>query len=151
MESQRILIVDDEPITLQNLEYIMKKEGYDVVCVDSGIKALKHLKQTEFDLILTDLKMQPIDGLQVLERCKELYPDTEVILITAFATVDTAVEAMKKGAYHYISKPFKLDEVRYTVKKALEKRQLKKEISELRAKVKDQEKVPLIIGKNPAI
>ncbi len=151
MEKQKILIVDDEPITLQNLEHIMKKEGYEVVCVESGVKALKHLERTEFDLILTDLKMQPIDGLQVLERCKELYPDTEVILITAFATVDTAVEAMKKGAYHYISKPFKLDEVRYTVKKALEKRQLKKEVSELRKRVKHQENVPLIIGKSRGV
>ena len=151
MERQKIMIVDDEPITLQNLKFIMEKEGYDVVCVDSGVKALTHLEHTEFDLILTDLKMQPIDGLQVLDRCKELYPDTEVILITAFATVDTAVEAMKKGAYHYISKPFQLDEVRYTVKKALEKRQLKKEVSELRKRVEQQEGIPLIIGKSPSI
>lgn len=151
MGKPKIMIVDDEPITLQNLEYIMNKDGYDVVCVDSGAKALKQLSNTEFDIILTDLKMQPIDGIEVLERTKELYPDTEVILITAYATVDTAVEAMKKGAYHYISKPFKLDEARYTVKKALEKRQLKKEVSELRAKIKDQQELPLIIGKSHSI
>ncbi len=151
MDRYKILIIDDEPIALQNLEYIMKKEGYEVVCVESGLKALKLLEKNEFDLILTDLKMQPIDGLQVLERTKELYPDTEVILITAFATVDTAVEAMKKGAYHYISKPFKLDEVRHTVRKALEQRALKKEVSELRERVKHHEGVPLIVGKSQAI
>ena len=147
----KILVVDDEAIALQNLEHVMLKEGYKVIAVDSGVKALKEIEKSEFDLVLTDLKMQPIDGIQVLERTKELYPDTEVILITAYATVDTAVEAMKKGAYHYISKPFKLDEVRYTVKKALEKRQLKKEVSDLRAKMKEHAQIPMIIGKSPKI
>ncbi len=147
----RILVVDDEPIALQNLEHVMLKEGYDVTSADSGVKAIKELEMKEFDLVLTDLKMQPVDGIQVLERTKELYPDTEVILITAYATVDTAVEAMKKGAYHYISKPFKLDEVRYTIKKALEKRQLKLEVSELRAKVREQAQIPSLVGKSPKI
>jgi len=147
----KILVVDDEPIALQNLEHIMLKEGYQVLAVDSGVEAIKHLEKTEFDIVLTDLKMQPIDGLQVLEHTKQRFPDTEVILITAYATVDTAVDAMKKGAYHYISKPFKLEEVRHTVRTALEKRKLKKEVSELRAKVKEQQQVPLIIGKSPKI
>ena len=147
----KILVVDDEPIALQNLEHIMLKEGYQVRAVDSGVEAIKHLEKTEFDIVLTDLKMQPIDGLQVLEHTKQCYPDTEVILVTAYATVDTAVDAMKKGAYHYISKPFKLEEVRHTVRTALEKRKLKKEVSELRAKVKEQQQVPLIIGKSPKI
>ena len=147
----KILVVDDEPIALQNLEHIMLKEGYQVRAVDSGVEAIKHLEKTEFDIVLTDLKMQPIDGLQVLEHTKQRYPDTEVILVTAYATVDTAVDAMKKGAYHYISKPFKLEEVRHTVRTALEKRKLKKEVSELRAKVKEQQQVPLIIGKSPKI
>ncbi|MBW2022864.1 MAG: sigma-54-dependent Fis family transcriptional regulator [Deltaproteobacteria bacterium] len=147
-DKPRILVVDDEPIALQNLEHIMLKEGYQVLALDSGVEAIKHLEKTEFDIVLTDLKMQPIDGLQVLEHAKQRSPDTEVILITAYATVDTAVEAMKKGAYHYISKPFKLDEVRHTVRTALEKRQLKKEVSELRAKVKEQAQIPMIIGKS---
>ncbi len=147
----RILIIDDEPIALQNLEHIMLKEGYEVLALESGVEAIKRLDKTEFDLVLTDLKMQPIDGLQVLEHVKQLYPDTEVILITAYATVDTAVEAMKKGAYHYISKPFKLDEVRHTVRTALEKRKLKKEVSELRAKLKEKQKFPFIIGKSSKI
>jgi len=147
----KILVVDDEPIALQNLEHIMLKEGYQVRAVDSGVEAIKHLEKTEFDIVLTDLKMQPIDGLQVLEHTKQRHPDTEVILVTAYATVDTAVDAMKKGAYHYISKPFKLEEVRHTVRTALEKRKLKKEVSELRAKVKEQQQVPLIIGKSPKI
>ncbi|RLB36383.1 MAG: sigma-54-dependent Fis family transcriptional regulator [Deltaproteobacteria bacterium] len=147
----KILIVDDEPIALQNLEHIMLKEGYEVLALESGVEAIKRLEKTEFDLVLTDLKMQPIDGLQILEHAKDLHPDTEVILITAYATVDTAVEAMKKGAYHYISKPFKLDEVRHTVRTALEKRQLKKEVTELRAKVKEHDQLPMIIGKSPKI
>ena len=129
----------------------MLKEGYEVLALESGVEAIKRLEKTEFDLVLTDLKMQPIDGLQILEHAKDLHPDTEVILITAYATVDTAVEAMKKGAYHYISKPFKLDEVRHTVRTALEKRQLKKEVTELRAKVKEHDQLPMIIGKSPKI
>ena len=151
MSTSKILIVDDEPIALQNLEHVMKKEGYHVVAADSGVKAIKELEKTEFDLVLTDLKMQPIDGLQVLEKAKELYPLTEVILITAYATVATAVDAMKKGAYHYIPKPYKLDEVRILVKKALEKRRLQLEVEELREKVREQSTVPLIIGKSKKI
>ena len=150
-DKPKILVVDDEPIALQNLEHIMLKEGYQVLAVDSGVEAIKRLEKTEFDIVLTDLKMQPIDGLKVLEQAKQRSPDTEVILITAYATVDTAVEAMKKGAYHYISKPFKLEEVRHTVRTALEKRKLKKEVSELRAKVKEQQQVPLLLGKSPKI
>ncbi len=151
MSGQKILIVDDEPIALQNLAHVMKKEGYDVVAADTGVKAIKELDKSEFDLVITDLKMQPIDGLQVLEKAKELYPNTEVILITAYATVATAVDAMKKGAYHYIPKPYKLEEVRIIVKKALEKRRLQLEVEELREKVKEQAELPLIIGKSPKI
>ena len=105
MNQSRILIVDDEPIARENLEFILRKEGYDTLAVDSGNTAFKALERDEFDLVLTDLRMRQIDGLQVLERTRELYPDTEVIVITGYATVATAVEAMQKGAYHYLAKP----------------------------------------------
>ncbi|MGB6927590.1 MAG: response regulator, partial [Syntrophobacteria bacterium] len=122
MKKAKILVVDDEQIARENLEHILKKEGYDVVSVDSGIQALKKLANTDFDLVLTDLKMKQVDGMEVLARTKEQYPDTEVIMITAYATIETAIEAMQKGAYHYISKPYKIEEARLILKRALEKK-----------------------------
>jgi DNA-binding NtrC family response regulator len=117
--------------------------------VDSGIKALQELEKSEFDLVLTDLRMKVVDGMQVLERTRELYPDTEVIMITGYATVTSAVEAMQRGAYHYLAKPYKIDEVRILVRQALERRWLKQEVSELRQQIKSQKGMPLLIGKTP--
>jgi DNA-binding NtrC family response regulator len=102
-----------------------------VVSVDSGIQALKKLANTDFDLVLTDLKMKQVDGLEVLAKTKEQHPDTEVIMITAYATIETAIEAMQKGAYHYISKPYKIEEARLILKRALEKKWLKDELRNL--------------------
>jgi DNA-binding NtrC family response regulator len=95
----KILIVDDEKITLKNLMHVMEKEGYEVVGVLNGPNALKILEEQEFDVVLTDLKMEKVDGMQILKRCKELYPNTEVIMITGYATVETAVNTMKHGAF----------------------------------------------------
>jgi len=132
MQNAKILIVDDEKVTLKNLEYIMKKEGYEVVGTQSGAHALKLLEEQPFDVVLTDLKMEKVDGLQVLKRCRELYPDAEVIMITGYATLESAVQTMKHGAFYYVAKPFKLDEVRKVVKEAIEKVRLKKENRQLR-------------------
>ncbi len=144
----RILVVDDEKVALNNLVYILKKEGYDVVGTQSGPRALSLLDEEEFDLILTDLKMEKVDGMQILERSRELHPGTEVIMITGYATVDSAISAMKAGAYHYISKPFKLDEVRKVVKEALEKKELKQENVKLREQLRQFEGKPQIITTN---
>jgi len=123
----RILVIDDEEVARKNLEHILNKENYKVLTAANGIDAIKKLDRSEFDVILTDLKMEKIDGMEILEKTKTKFPDTEVIMITGYATIDSAVEAMKKGAFHYIAKPFKLDEVRSTVKQAIDKRILKKE------------------------
>lgn len=149
MKEARILIVEDEFIARENLEHILQKEGYQTLALDSGVKALKELEKNEFDLVMTDLRMQQVDGMQVLERTRELFPDTEVIMITGYATVSSAVEAMQKGAYHYLAKPYKIDEVRILVRQALERRWLKQEVSELRQQVKSQKGIPLLIGKTP--
>jgi len=148
MKKGRILVVDDEQIARENLEHILKNEGYEVLSVESGVSALKRLSTTEFDLVLTDLKMKLVDGMEVLEKTKELYPDTEVVMITAYATVNTAIEAMKKGAYHYIPKPYKVDEARMIVKRALEKKKLKDELRDLRQYCVEKSKASLIIGKS---
>lgn len=151
MKRGTILIVEDELIARENLDHILKKEGYDTVAVDSGAAAFHELEKREYDLVMTDLRMQQVDGLQVLERTKDLHPDTEVIVITGFATVSTAVEAMQKGAYHYLPKPYKIDEVRILVRQALEKRRLRQEVTELKRQVKSQKGVPYLVGKSPKI
>ncbi len=141
----KILIIDDEKIALRNLEHILKKEGYDVAATTSGSNGLRLIQEEEFDLVLTDLKMEKVDGMEILENCKRLHPDTEVIMITAYATIPSAVETMKKGAYDYIAKPFKLDEIRRIVKEALEKVRLKKENAILREQLERYEgKVKII-------
>ncbi|MFC1515657.1 sigma-54-dependent transcriptional regulator [Thermodesulfobacteriota bacterium] len=148
MKKDRILVVDDERIARENLEHVLKKEGYEVVSVDNGVSALKKLSTTKFDLVLTDLKMKLVDGMGVLAKTKELYPDTEVIMITAYATVNTAIEAMKKGAYHYIPKPYKVDEARMIVKRALEKKQLQVELRDLKRYCVEKSESSMIIGKS---
>jgi len=141
----KILIIDDEKITLKNLEHVMKKEGYEVVGTDRGPHALKLLEEQYFDVVLTDLKMEKVDGRQILKRCRELHPDTEVIMITGYATLGSAVDSMKQGAFYYISKPFKLDAVRKVVEEAIAKVQLKTENKELREQIEKYEgKVKII-------
>jgi DNA-binding NtrC family response regulator len=148
-EQPRILVVDDEKIALNNLIYILKKENYEVTGTQSGPRALSLLEEQEFDLVLTDLKMEKVDGMQILTRSRELYPDTEVLMITGYATVDSAINAMKAGAYHYIAKPFKLDEVRKVVREALEKKKLKQENVRLKKQLDQFEEKPKIITANP--
>jgi len=116
----RILIVDDEEIARKNLAHVLTKEEYDVIAVADGEGALRELETSEFDVVLTDLRMAGIDGMDLLDRVKLRYPETRVVMVTGFATVPTAIEAMRKGAFHYIAKPFKLDEVRDVIRRALE-------------------------------
>ena len=147
--ASRLLIVDDEELTLENLEHVMKKEGYDVTGSQSGVKALQLLEKKEFDVVLTDLRMEKVDGMQVLARCKDLYPESEVIIITAYASLPSAIDTMKKGAYYYIAKPFKLDEVRKVVKEALEKVRLKRENARLREEIERYKGKVKIITQDP--
>ncbi|MEN8263672.1 MAG: sigma-54 dependent transcriptional regulator [Nitrospirota bacterium] len=147
----KLLIVEDEKITLENLEYVMQKEGYEVESSNNGSDAIKILEQQMFDLVLTDLRMGKVDGMQVLSKCKELYPYSEVIIITAFASLTSAVDTMKKGAYSYIAKPFKLDEVRKVVREAIEKVKLKKENARLREQLEGYKGKVKIISQDPKI
>jgi len=117
-----ILVVDDEEIARTNMEYVLKKEGYQVRTAHNGLDALEKLKAEEFDLILTDLKMEKMDGLQLLESVRKVAPHTETVMVTGFATVNSAVDALKKGAAHYLSKPIQLDELRTVVRQIQEKK-----------------------------
>ena len=132
----RILIVDDEESIREFLEIMLKKEGYEVSTAEDGLKAQELLKKKTFDMIISDLQMPHVTGIELLKHVKESYPDTVFMLITAFGTTETAVEAMKMGAYDYLTKPFKIDEVRLNVNNALkhqnlevENRSLKKELT----------------------
>lgn len=117
-----VLIVDDEKMTRMNLSHVLSKEGYEVETDSSGSDALERLSKKHFDLVITDLKMDKVDGLMLLDTIKKNSPATEVIIITGYATVLTAVDAIKRGSFHFIAKPLKLDEIRSTVKSALSKK-----------------------------
>jgi ATP-dependent Lon protease len=118
----RILVVDDEETVRKNLEHVLERENYTVVTAASGMEAIKRLEVSDFDVVLTDLKMEKVNGIEVLTKTKVKYPNTQVIMITAYASVDSAIEAIKRDAFHYIEKPFRLDEVRSVVKQAIEKK-----------------------------
>lgn len=114
-----IMVVDDEERTRKNLEHVLTREGYHAILAENGVEALEKLAAATVDVIITDLKMDKVDGIQVLEKAREKDPRVEVIVITGYATVPNAVEAMKKGSFNYITKPFKLEEIRSTVRQAL--------------------------------
>jgi ATP-dependent Lon protease len=118
----RILVVDDEKITRMNLKHVLTKEGYEVRTAADGLEAVAFLSDQSFDVVITDLKMETVDGMEVLETAKQKNPDTEVIVITGYATVPAAVSAMQKGSHHFLAKPLKLDEIRTTVGNALRRK-----------------------------
>ena len=146
-----ILVVDDERIAARNLEHLLKKEGYDLCTAQSGAAALALLEQRPFDVVLTDLRMEKVDGMQVLARCRTLHPDAEVILVTGYATTESAVQAMKDGAFYYIAKPFRLEEVRKVVAEAVAKIRLKRENRELREQLEQFRGKVTIITQDPGM
>lgn len=114
----RVMVVDDEKIALDSMEQALNDEGYDVVIAHNGVEAMERLKETSFDLVLTDLIMGDVDGHDVLKEIRKSCPDTRVIMITGYATVDTAVEAIRMGAFHYIEKPVRIAELKALVRDA---------------------------------
>jgi DNA-binding NtrC family response regulator len=118
----RVLVVDDEEIARKNLDHILQKEGYIVVMAASGAEAFEQMEISNFDVVLTDIRMENISGIDVLIKTKSKYPETEVIMVTAYASTDSATETLKKGAFQYIAKPFKINDIRITVKQAIEKK-----------------------------
>jgi DNA-binding NtrC family response regulator len=145
MNKPHILLIDDEAIALTNLTHVLKREGYDVTACKNGESGLEALKHGDFDLVLTDLKMPGIDGMEVLRQVQASEPDVPVIMITGHATLDSAVEAMKAGAHHYLAKPFRLAEAREVVRSALEMRRIRRENQELRLRVEQLQNPHTII------
>ena len=144
----RVLIIDDEENFRHMLSVILKKEGYDVEAALNGEEALQKIGLSPFDQILCDIRMPKMDGLQFLHEVKKMGVDSPIIMMSAYGTVDIAIEAIKLGAYDYISKPFKPDEIILTLKKAEERERLRKENEFLRKEVKKEYSFENIISKN---
>jgi len=133
VRGQKILVVDDEQLIRWSLEQNLKKQGYEVTTAASGEEALKMVREDPPDLMLLDIQLPGMNGIEVLEKVKELETDVLVIMVTALGVVETAVKAMRLGAYDYVNKPFNLDELAIVIKKALETGELKREVAHLRS------------------
>jgi len=151
MSAARVLIVDDEKSMRDLLTITLEKAGYDVTAAEGGEAAIEAIRKDSFDTIITDLRMPRVDGMQVLRAARDLSPETAVIVVTAVASTETAVEAMKLGAYDYITKPFKLDEVDLVIKNGLERKRLRHENLYLRRQLETQHRFENIIGKSARI
>lgn len=136
MSQQRVLIIDDEKNMCHMLEMMLSKAGYTTESVPDGIEALECMKKSDFHFILCDIKMPRMDGMTFLKNAREKYPDKTYIMMSAYGTIEIALESIKEGAYDYISKPFKTDEVLLTLKKAEERERLKQENLNLKDRIK---------------
>ena len=146
-----LLIVDDDEIMRETLSDVLKKRGYDVISVGSGNGALSMIKKNLIDLILLDMKLPDVDGLEVLKKIKEFDTEILVIMMTAYSDVQTAVSSMKSGAYDYINKPFELEELRLLIEKGLETKSLINEVRRLRRQHKEKYHNNHIYGASPQI
>ncbi|MCB0403143.1 MAG: sigma-54-dependent Fis family transcriptional regulator [Bdellovibrionales bacterium] len=149
MNLRRILVVDDEESIREFFEIMLKREGYQVVCAPNGREALDFLRKNQVDLVISDIQMPEVSGMELLVKVKEMDPELPIIMITAFGSTDTAVEAMKLGAHDYIQKPFKLEEVKIVIAHALEQRILKLENAQLKKELGSKYAFDNIIGGAP--
>jgi DNA-binding NtrC family response regulator len=147
----RILVIDDEVSISKSIKRILETDGYNVESAETGEKGLAMFESGKYDLLLLDLRLGSMDGLEILGLVKEKYPDQLVIMITGFANVASAVEAMKRGAYDYIQKPFNADELKLAVEKAVQTISLRKEVEELRQRQMEKNKFDKIIGNSKEI
>jgi len=147
----RVLVVDDEQSMRQMVAIALRQEGYDVVIAEDGEVASRELQANEVDVIVSDIKMPGFDGIELLRFAREHSPDTEVILMTAYTSTESAIEALRLGAYDYISKPFEIDELVVTVQHALERRALRSENLYLRRELSDRHRVDELVGRSPAM
>lgn len=147
----RVLVVDDEESIREFLEIMLRKEGYEVTCVEDGQKALDTIGKKSFDLVISDLQMPNMTGIELLRNVRDTYPDLLFMMITAFGTTETAVEAMKLGAYDYITKPFKIDEVRINIANALRSKNLEVENRTLKKELTREYSFQNLVGNSEAM
>ncbi len=150
-EAYRILVIDDDSDMCDLLSDVLSAEGMEVCTLSDSFEACKMLKREEFDVIITDLKMKGLKGLDVLAEARKVASATPVIIITAFGTVESAIKAMKMGAYDYITKPFQTEAILLTVQKALENRLLKKEVVRLKREVESRYNFHSLVGKSASM
>jgi len=148
MEIGKVLVVDDEPVVCQSCKRILERAGYKVETVLSGKEAINRAKKEIYDVAIVDLKMPEMDGMEILQRLREEHPEIIVIMITGYSTVETAVEAMKLGAFDYVPKPFTPDELEIIVRNALERKKLLWENRYLRSELQEKYRFENIIGKS---
>src|SRR4030043_2163457 len=151
IKDHKVLVVDDDLEMCGLLSDVLKGEDFSVTAIHDSFEASKILKKGEFDVIITDLKMKGLKGLDLLEEANKVASLTPVIIITAFGTIESAIKAMKMGAYDYITKPFQMDELVLTVRKAMENRLLKKEVIRLKKEVESRYHFHQILGKSPSM
>jgi two-component system response regulator AtoC len=147
--SAHLLVVDDDPVTVNLLKEVLTKEGYEVATALSGEEAITQGKDDLFDIVITDMRMGDKDGMEVLRSFKKFAPETTVIMITAFGSIETAIEAIREGAFDYISKPFKLDEIKFTIRRAFEQRRLLQENRFYRQELLNKYQFKNVIGRTP--
>jgi DNA-binding NtrC family response regulator len=150
-ERPTILVAEDDAELLSLLQQHLEGEGYRVVAADGGAHALGRLQSESFDVVLTDLKMPDVDGMEVLRGSREAQPEARVILMTAYGSIDSAIQAIQEGAYHYVAKPFRFEEISVLVRKALEDRQLRAENVRLRRELEGRYRFENLVGKSPAM
>ncbi|HID10821.1 MAG TPA: sigma-54-dependent Fis family transcriptional regulator [Candidatus Latescibacteria bacterium] len=146
-----ILVVDDDQLMLDFLKEALVRQGYNVDTAEDGREALDKVKGKGYDLVITDVRMPGVDGMTVLESVKRDFPNTDVVVITAYGTIRNAVEAMRMGAYDYLTKPFSVDEVELVVSRALERRKLILENIRLRQELEKVQGLRTLIGQSPAM
>lgn len=151
MSKARILVVDDEESIREFLEIMLKKDGYEVTLAEDGLKAKETLGKKSFDMIISDLQMPNMTGIELLKHVKDTTPDLVFLMITAFGTTETAVEAMKMGAYDYLTKPFKIDEVRLNIQNALRSKNLEVENRTLKKELTKEYSFQNMIGNSPVM
>ncbi len=147
--SMSILIVDDDEVTCNLLEEVLSKEGYLVDKASSGRQAIEKGENKLYEVVLTDIRMIDVDGLEVLRAYRKKSPETIIIMMTAFGSIETAIQAIKEGAYDYVSKPFKLDEIKLTIRRALEQKRLLQENLLYRQELITKYKLDNIVGRRP--
>ena len=148
MDQARILIVDDDDVARRNFTRLLQREGFYVFSAKTGSAALECLSESSYDLVMTDLVMEDINGLELLSSIKHQFPNIEVILITGYASIPTAIEAIKKGAYHYIEKPVRPAEMVHLARQAIEKKRLREQVVKLEARIKGDLEEPILIGQS---
>ncbi len=144
--AHRALVIDDDKATLDLMEFQLKAEGFRVTMAENGQQGLKFIEDDEFDIILTDLQLPGISGIEIVKRSKELSPETEIIMVTGYGSTEKAIEATKAGAFYYVEKPVEFDELIILIGKAIERKQQKAEIRELRGKLSKRNAYEGIIG-----